>query len=75
MLTHSTLPADDKKLAQQSVTELAQASEKPAAERKSIARRSLAFLKELREDLGSMADLGVQYGETLARVVLWFQGL
>lgn len=75
LLTHSTLPADDKKQAQQSVTELAQASEKPAAERKSMARRSLAFLKELREDLGSMADLGVQYGETLARVVLWFQGL
>lgn len=75
LLAHSTLPADDKKQAQQSVTELAQASDKPAAERKSIARRSLAFLKELREDLGSMADLGVQYGETLARVVLWFQGL
>lgn len=75
LLTGSTLPAYEKKQAQESVTELAQASDKPAAERKSIARRSLAFLKDLREDLGSMADLGVQYGETLARVVLWFQGL
>lgn len=75
LLTGSTLPAYEKKQAQESVTELAQASDKPAAERKSIARRSLAFLKDLHKDLGSMADLGVQYGETLARVVLWFQGL
>ena len=75
LLAHSTLPAYEKKQAQESVTELAQASDKPAAERKSIARRSLTFLKDLHKDLGSMADLGVQYGETLARVVLWFQGL
>ena len=75
LLAHSTLPAYEKKQAQESVTELAQASDKPAAERESIARRSLTFLKDLHKDLGSMADLGVQYGETLARVVLWFQGL
>ena len=75
LLAYSTLPAYEKKQAQESVTELAQASDKPAAERESIARRSLTFLKDLHKDLGSMADLGVQYGETLARVVLWFQGL
>ncbi|MBX9917531.1 MAG: pentapeptide repeat-containing protein [Nitrosomonas sp.] len=62
----------DKQQAHQAVDELADVSQKPEAERKSLARRSLAFLKDLKQDLSSAAELGEQYGKLLLKVAAWF---
>lgn len=72
LLEKSSLPTIDKQEAQKAVNDLAMISHKPEAERKSLARRSLAFLKDLHQDLSSAVELGKQYGELLAKVVLWF---
>jgi len=72
LLEKSTLPAIDKQEAQKAVNDLAAISHKPETERKSLARRSLAFLKDLHQDLSSAVELGKQYGELLAKAALWF---
>lgn len=72
LLADSHLPAIDKQQAHQAVDELAAVSQKPQAERKSLARRSLAFLKDLQQDLSSMAELGEQYGKLLLKIAAWF---
>ncbi|MER0169933.1 MAG: hypothetical protein DU489_04880 [Nitrosomonas sp.] len=68
LLADSHLAAIDKQQAHQAVDELAAVSQKPQAERKSLARRSLVFLK----DLSSVAELGEQYGKLLLKVAAWF---
>ena len=72
LLEKSTLPAIDKQEAQKAVGDLAAISHKPETERKSLARRSLAFLKDLHKDLSSAAELGEQYGKLLIKVMAWF---
>ncbi|PTQ78612.1 hypothetical protein C8R26_102181 [Nitrosomonas oligotropha] len=72
LLANSHLPDIDKQQAHQAVDELAAVSQKPQAERKSLARRSLAFLKDLQQDLSSAAELGEQYGKLLLKVAAWF---
>lgn len=72
LLANSHLPDIDKQQARQAVDELAAVSQKPQAERKSLARRSLAFLKDLQQDLSSVAELGEQYGKLLIKVMAWF---
>ena len=72
LLAGSHLPAIDKQEAHKAVDDLAAISQKPQAERKSLARRSLAFLKDLQQDLSSVAELGEQYGKLLVKVMAWF---
>lgn len=72
LLAKSHLPGIDKQQAHQAVDELAAVSQKPETERKSLARRSLAFLKDLQQDLSSVAELGEQYGKLLLKVAAWF---
>lgn len=72
LLEKSALPAIDKQEAQKAVNDLAVISHKPETERKSLARRSLAFLKDLHKDLSSAAELGEQYGKLLIKVIAWF---
>jgi uncharacterized protein YjbI with pentapeptide repeats len=72
LLADSHLPAIDKQQAHQAVDELAAVSQKPQAERKSLARRSLSFLKDLQQDLSNVAELGEQYGKLLLKIAAWF---
>lgn len=72
LLANSHLPAIDKQQAHQAIDELAVVSQKPETERKSLARRSLSFLKDLQQDLSSVAELGEQYGKLLIKVMAWF---
>lgn len=72
LLADSHLPAIDKQQAHQAVDELAAVSQKPETERKSLARRSLSFLKDLQQDLSSVAELGERYGKLLLKVAAWF---
>lgn len=72
LLANSHLPAIDKQEAQKAVGDLAAISHKPETERKSLARRSLAFLKDLHKDLSSAAELGEQYGKLLIKAMAWF---
>ena len=72
LLANSHLAAIDKQQAHQAVDDLAAVSQKPEAERKSLARRSLAFLKDLQQDLSSVAELGEQYGKLLLKIAAWF---
>jgi len=72
LLADSHLADIDKQQAHQAVDELAAVSQKPQAERKSLARRSLSFLKDLQQDLSSVAELGEQYGKLLIKVMAWF---
>ncbi|MBS0299767.1 MAG: pentapeptide repeat-containing protein [Proteobacteria bacterium] len=72
LLANSHLPAIDKQEAHKAVDDLAAISQKPETERKSLARRSLAFLKDLHQDLSSVAELGEQYGKLLLKVMAWF---
>lgn len=72
LLADSHLPDIDKQQAHQAVDDLAVVIQKPQAERKSLARRSLSFLKDLQQDLSSVAELGEQYGKLLIKVMAWF---
>lgn len=72
LLDNSHLPEIDKQQAHQAIDDLAAVSQKPETERKSLARRSLAFLKDLQQDLSSVAELGEQYGKLLLKVAAWF---
>lgn len=72
LLVNSHLPDIDKQQAHKAVDDLAVVSHKPEAERKSLARRSLAFLKDLQHDLSNVAELGEQYGKLLVKVMAWF---
>ncbi|QOJ20475.1 MAG: pentapeptide repeat-containing protein [Gammaproteobacteria bacterium] len=72
LLADSHLSDIDKQQAHQAVDDLAVVSQKPQAERKSLARRSLSFLKDLQQDLSSVAELGEQYGKLLIKVMAWF---
>lgn len=72
LIQQSSLSANDKKTAQESIDELATVSHQPEAERKSLARRSLAFLKDLHTDLSDAIEVGKQYGALIARIIAWF---
>lgn len=72
LLDKSNLPTLDKQEAQKAIDDLASVSHKPESERKSLARRSLAFLRDLHQDLSSVVELGKQYGELVAKLALWF---
>lgn len=71
LLEKSTLPAIDKQEAQKAINDLAVISHKPETERKRLARRSLAFLKDLHKDLSSAAEFGEQYSKLLIKVMAW----
>lgn len=72
LLAQSALSDIDKQNGQEAINDLAAISHKPEAERKSLARRSLAFLKDLREDLSYAVEIGKQYHELIAKIMLWF---
>jgi uncharacterized protein YjbI with pentapeptide repeats len=64
----SDLSAAVKELAQANIAHLAEASHKPAVERKSLARKSLDALK----DLSTLIKAGTDLGELIAKISLWF---
>ena len=65
---NSDLSAAVKELAQANIAHLAEASHKPAVERKSLARKSLDALK----DLSTLIKAGTDLGELIAKISLWF---
>lgn len=72
LLAGSHLSEIDEQEAHKAIDDLAAISHKPQAERKSLARRSLAFLKDLQQDLSSVAEHGEQYGKLLVKLIVWF---